>query len=186
MVWAFTRTTQSGLTIAADTNEFLIEGLRRVSTLRLTSPEPRKLSYEPFSYIENNTSLPDVPGLVATYDLFMRDGKWYIRFWRTPEIDHEFAVTYYTFIPIPQQDDEELNIPDDYLLALLDYARYFYLRNFSSELERARTYKEDAETGLARALRDDRRHPDYNERHMAAIESGYPTFYQDDVELLEG
>lgn len=170
--WAFRLSLSVPFTLASGANTLTIPGIKRVYSARTVTPAERYLEFKPRRQVDVETINLDTNGDVVVYTLIPGIPDPTIKFWRTPIRDTTGLLDYHTFIPQPASDDDVIQVPEEYLIPLLDAAKYFFIRDRLQDDQRIAAYRQTAMYSMAEAIRRDRKHPDLRERFTSVAESG--------------
>lgn len=170
--WHFRLHLGISFNLATGVNSYSPAGLKRVYTARSLTPVERPLIYIPRRRLETEISLLQEPGDVTHYTLVPGLPDPTLYFYRTPSQAMTGLLNYHTYIPHPSEDSDVVEVPEEYLIPLLDMAKYLYLKDRSSETERIDRFRQDGAFGLADAIRRDRKHPDHLEGFSSVAATG--------------
>lgn len=96
-----------------------------------------------------------------------------IRLFPTPSTGDTLRVRYYRPIAEPASDSDNLDVPDTYVYALLELARYYFLKDHDSETTRLQETKERAELQFRQVIaRDEQGTEDKDMCLIPQMESG--------------
>lgn len=108
----------------------------------------------------------------ATFTTGRQNGK--IRLFPTPSSGDTLRVRYYRPIAEPASGSDNLDVPDTYVWALLELARYFFLKDHDSESQRLQECKERAELQFRQVIaRDEQGSEDNDITLVPQMEHGF-------------
>lgn len=124
---------------------------------------PRRLEYREQAQIDrafNNLTIGADPSIYnlfnsTAYSASRPNGK--IRLFPIPNSADTLRVRFFTNILLPSTGSDPMVIPDRYLYALLELAKYYFLKDLDSENPRTGELKERGEALLRKAVWDDRK-----------------------------
>jgi hypothetical protein len=154
--------------------------IKRPYTARLNSPTNKVMMWRDWREIDRKFGDIVQQGEPAFYTVYNPDsystssqnGK--IEVFPTPDSAHVMRMRYFRPINDVTSDGTNLDIPDKYMYALLERAKFYYLKNKDSENVRTQEVHQLSEGLLIRAIRDDRaRSGDRDERMVPFVEWGY-------------
>lgn len=134
---------------------------KRPYIARIISGSERSLDWKDQKVIDKMFQSQSPPSLPAFYNLFNRssftqarqNGK--IRLFPIPSLAETLRVRYYRPIAEPVGDSTLLDVPDRYIYALLETARWHYLKNHDAETARLAMTDQKAEQMFQRCAADD-------------------------------
>lgn len=170
--WEFKFREEIAYPLAAGASEITIPGLKKVHTLRQTSPSTKTLVYTRLRTLDYMVRNQD-PGIEPSiYTVIENPLQNVIRLYPPALSASTFMVRYYEEIAEPAQDDDVLDVPTRFQNALLARAKYHYLLDQDTENTRCDKYENMSAQQLRRAIRDDKKQPDEIEQTFSRIEYG--------------
>jgi hypothetical protein len=138
---------------------------KRPYSARLMSRN-RNLIHKELREIDRVSRTIDEQGLTTHYSLYtdgtylatsLDDRAGWIKLYRTPDYNaaNELLLRYYRPIGTPSADGNTLDVPERYIRALLNLAKYYYLVDKDAEAARTQEHKQRAEMAIKACIADD-------------------------------
>lgn len=120
----------------------------------------------------------------ASFSTTRQNGK--IRLFPIPSAGDTLLVRYYRPIAEPSAASDLLDIPDPYIYALLEFARYLFLKDHDAESVRMQETKESAYRQLAAVMARDQQQTEDNDMVMVPQmdHNSYRNLDSDDIRLV--
>lgn len=150
----------------------------------LTYKEQREIDREFQTQSSNRTPAYYNLFNAASFTTGRQNGK--IKLFPAPGITDTLRVRYYRPIAEPSTGSDNLDVPDTYVYALLEFARYLFLKDHDAESVRMQETKESAYRMLAAVMaRDQQRTEDNDMSLVAQMEhNSYRNLDSDDIRLI--
>lgn len=169
--WEFKFREEPSYTLAADESDVIIEGLKKVHTVRTLGSNKRTLSFTRMRSLDWAVADQSTSGAPTHYIIIENGTQNVIRLWPTPPDDTTVYVRYYEEIAEPSLDEDTIDVPQRFLNALLCLAKYHYLIDHDTENARLQVYELLSAKMLRKAVRDDKKQPDENEQMISRWEA---------------
>jgi len=174
--WDFRLVVDQALSLVLGENEITIEGLRRVSSITVDGTNHPPLEFKHHRHLQRSNNLQGASGEPKQYTVYLSHGANTIRVYPAADAAYTLLISYYGSIEIPGNDEDFINVPDDYIDGILTLAKYLYLLDDDTKADRREAYKRDSEQMLQESVRDDRRSPDHISKFIP--QTDYSTAHQ--------
>lgn len=178
--WEFKFTIKDDYVLAAGQQDIVIEGLKRVHTIRTVLPTVKTLRFARLRLIDYTTREQSTNSDPVVYVTIDGPESNTIRVYPPCEATTTFQVRYYAEIEEPELDDDIIDVPKRYLTALITRAKYHYLLDYDTEAARCDKTEALSEVLLRKAIKDDKKQPDEIVQMVSRAEYGSAFGYLDD------
>lgn len=178
--WEFKFTIVEDIVLGAGQQDIVIEGLKRVHTVRTLLPTAKTLRFARLRLIDYTTRLQTTQADPVVYVTIEGPETNTIRVFPPCEAATTFQVRYYAEIAEPVLDDDLIDVPARYLTALITRAKYHYLLDYDTESARCDKTEALSERLLQKAIKDDKKQPDEIIQMVSRAEYGNAFGYIDD------